>query len=77
MRRTFPTVSVSAYQNGATNTLVIVATNYSGSSVVQPFSMTNAPAFRADSLDYIRELEPRPTDKDIGVLQLVYLHIAS
>jgi len=38
-------VSVSAYQSLATNTLVIVAANYSASAVSQPFAITNAPAF--------------------------------
>jgi glucuronoarabinoxylan endo-1,4-beta-xylanase len=38
-------VSVSAYNNTATNTLVIVATNYTSSSVSQTFTITNAPAF--------------------------------
>jgi len=37
-------VSVSAYQNTPTNTLVIVATNYTGSAVTQQFNITNAPA---------------------------------
>ena len=36
-------VSVSAYQNTATGSLVIVATNYSASDVSQQFSITNAP----------------------------------
>ncbi len=38
-------VSVSAYQNPATNTLVIIATNYTGSAVSQTFNITNAPTF--------------------------------
>jgi hypothetical protein len=38
-------VSVSAYQDTPTSSLVIVATNYSGSDVSQPFAITNAPAF--------------------------------
>ncbi len=38
-------VSVSAYQNTTTNTLVIIATNYSASAVSQPFTLTNAPTF--------------------------------
>lgn len=38
-------VSVSAYKNEGTNTLVIVATNYTGSAVSQEFNLTNAPAF--------------------------------
>ena len=38
-------VSVSAYQNTPTNTLVIIATNYTGSAVSQTFDLTNAPAF--------------------------------
>jgi len=38
-------VSVSAYQNTATNTLVIIATNYSAAAVSQTFNITNAPAF--------------------------------
>jgi glucuronoarabinoxylan endo-1,4-beta-xylanase len=38
-------VSVSAYQNTGTKTLVIVATNYTGSAVSQGFSITNAPTF--------------------------------
>jgi len=38
-------VSVSAYQSLGTNTLVIVATNYSGSAISQTFNITNAPAF--------------------------------
>jgi glucuronoarabinoxylan endo-1,4-beta-xylanase len=36
-------VSVSAYQNLPTNTLVIIATNYSGSADTQTFTITNAP----------------------------------
>jgi len=40
-------VSVSAYQNAATNTLVVIATNYTGSSVSQTFGITNAPSFTA------------------------------
>ena len=38
-------VSVSAFQNTATNTLVIVATNYTGAAVSQAFSLSNAPTF--------------------------------
>jgi glucuronoarabinoxylan endo-1,4-beta-xylanase len=38
-------VSVSAYQNTSTNTLVIIATNYTGSAVSQTFNITNAPTF--------------------------------
>ncbi|MGA8640590.1 choice-of-anchor D domain-containing protein [Candidatus Binatus sp.] len=38
-------VSVSAYQNTATSSLVIIATNYTGSDVSQEFSITNAPTF--------------------------------
>jgi glucuronoarabinoxylan endo-1,4-beta-xylanase len=38
-------VSVSAYQNTGTNTLVIIATNYTGSDVSQTFNLTNAPTF--------------------------------
>jgi glucuronoarabinoxylan endo-1,4-beta-xylanase len=38
-------VSVSAYQNTATNTLVIIATNYNGSAVSQTFTLANAPTF--------------------------------
>jgi glucuronoarabinoxylan endo-1,4-beta-xylanase len=38
-------VSVSAYRNTGTNTLVIVATNYTDSAVSQTFNITNAPAF--------------------------------
>ncbi len=38
-------VSASAYQNTATGSLVIIATNYSGSDVSQDFAVTNAPAF--------------------------------
>lgn len=38
-------VSVSAYQNTATSSLVILATNYTGSEVSQEFSITNAPTF--------------------------------
>jgi O-glycosyl hydrolase len=40
-------VSVSAYQNTSSNSLVIIATNYTGSSVSQKFSLTNAPTFSA------------------------------
>lgn len=40
-----PNVSVSAYRNTATNTLVIIATNYSGSAVALTFTIANAPAF--------------------------------
>jgi glucuronoarabinoxylan endo-1,4-beta-xylanase len=38
-------VSVSAFQNKSTNTLVIIATNYTGSAVSQTFNLTNAPTF--------------------------------
>lgn len=38
-------VSVSAYQNKSNNTLVMIATNYTGSAVSQTFDITNAPAF--------------------------------
>jgi glucuronoarabinoxylan endo-1,4-beta-xylanase len=38
-------LSVSAYQNAATNALVIIATNYTGSAMSQTFDLTNAPAF--------------------------------
>lgn len=40
-------VSVSAYQNKSSNSLVIIATNYTGSSVSQIFNITNAPTFTA------------------------------
>lgn len=40
-------VSVSAYRDAATNTLVIIATNYSDSQVSQEFTIANAPAFSA------------------------------
>jgi len=38
-------VSVSAYQNTSTGSLVIVATNYTGSAISQGFALTNAPTF--------------------------------
>jgi len=38
-------VSVSAYQNTGTSTLVIIATNYTGSAVSQQFNITNSPTF--------------------------------
>ena len=38
-------VSVSAYKSTGTNSLVIIATNYTGSAVSQTFSITNAPTF--------------------------------
>jgi glucuronoarabinoxylan endo-1,4-beta-xylanase len=38
-------VSISAYRDTGTNTIVIVATNYNNSSVSQQFSLTNAPQF--------------------------------
>ena len=38
-------VSVSAYQNTSGGNLVIIATNYTGSSVSQTFDITNAPTF--------------------------------
>jgi glucuronoarabinoxylan endo-1,4-beta-xylanase len=38
-------VSVSAYQNTGTNTLAIIATNYTSSPVSQTFNLTNAPTF--------------------------------
>jgi glucuronoarabinoxylan endo-1,4-beta-xylanase len=38
-------VSVSAYQNTPNNTLVIIATNYTGSAVSQTLNITNAPTF--------------------------------
>jgi glucuronoarabinoxylan endo-1,4-beta-xylanase len=36
---------VSAYQDTSTNTLVILATNYSGSAVLQQFNIINGPTF--------------------------------
>jgi glucuronoarabinoxylan endo-1,4-beta-xylanase len=38
-------VSVTAYQNTSTNTLVVVATNYTNAAVSQAFSLSNAPTF--------------------------------
>ncbi len=38
-------VSVTAYQNTSTNTLVIIATNYTSAAVSQAFTMSNAPTF--------------------------------
>jgi glucuronoarabinoxylan endo-1,4-beta-xylanase len=38
-------VSVSAYQNTSTGSLVIIATNYTGSAVSQQFNIINAPTF--------------------------------
>ena len=38
-------VSVSAYQNTPGGNLIIIATNYTGSAVLQTFSLTNAPTF--------------------------------
>ena len=38
-------VSVSAYQNTPSNTLVIIATNCTGSAMPQTFNLTNAPTF--------------------------------
>ena len=38
-------VSVSAYQNPATSTLVIIATNYTDSALSQTFNLANAPIF--------------------------------
>jgi glucuronoarabinoxylan endo-1,4-beta-xylanase len=38
-------VSVSAYQNTSTNTLVIIATNYTSSSSSVTFNISNAPTF--------------------------------
>jgi glucuronoarabinoxylan endo-1,4-beta-xylanase len=38
-------VSVSAYQNTSSSTLVIIATNYTSSSVSQTFDISNAPTF--------------------------------
>ena len=40
-------VSVSAYQNTSTGTLVIIATNYTASAKSQAFSIVNAPGFTA------------------------------
>jgi glucuronoarabinoxylan endo-1,4-beta-xylanase len=40
-----PGVSVSAYHGQSTNTLVIIATNYSNSAVELIFNLSNAPAF--------------------------------
>ena len=40
-----PGISVSAYQDTPTNTLVIIATNYNSSPVTQIFNITNAPNF--------------------------------
>jgi glucuronoarabinoxylan endo-1,4-beta-xylanase len=38
-------VSVSAYENTSTGTLVVVATNYRGSAISQGFALANAPTF--------------------------------
>jgi len=38
-------VSISAYKDTASNSIVIVATNYGGSDVSQQFTLTNAPKF--------------------------------
>jgi len=38
-------VTVSAYQNTSSNTLDIIATNYSSSPITQTFNITNAPTF--------------------------------
>jgi glucuronoarabinoxylan endo-1,4-beta-xylanase len=38
-------ISVSSYQNTDGGNLVIIATNYTGSSVSQTFNITNAPTF--------------------------------
>jgi len=38
-------VAVSAYRNATTGTIVIVATNYTSSSISQGFTLTNAPSF--------------------------------
>ena len=38
-------VSVSAYQSTPTNTLVIIATNYTSTPVTQTFNITNSPTF--------------------------------
>lgn len=42
-----PGVSVSAYQDTATNTLVVIVTNFSSSADSQTFNISNAPAFSA------------------------------
>jgi len=40
-----PGVSVTAYKNATTSTVVIVATNYSSSAIPQRFALRNAPTF--------------------------------
>lgn len=40
-----PQVSVSAYEDQTTNTLVIIATNYGSSALTQEFTIENAPQF--------------------------------
>lgn len=62
-------VSVSAYQNTATKTLVIVATNYSSSAVAQTFTLTNAPAFST--------LTPTITSASLNLAQQASIPVSS
>ena len=62
-------VSVSAYQNLPTNTLVIVATNYSSAEAALTVNITNAPAFST--------LTPYTTSATLGLAQQPSISISS
>lgn len=62
-------VSVSAYQNTATKTLVVIATNYSSSAVSQTFTLTNAPAFST--------LTPTITSASLNLAQQASISVSS
>ncbi len=61
-------VSVSAYKDTSTNALVIIATNYGGSSVSQQFSLTNAPAFSS--------VTPTTTSADLSMAEQTSVTVA-
>jgi glucuronoarabinoxylan endo-1,4-beta-xylanase len=62
-------VTVSAYQQTSSNTLVIIATNYTGSSLSQVFNITNAPTFTT--------LTPTITSATQSIQQLANITVSS
>jgi glucuronoarabinoxylan endo-1,4-beta-xylanase len=62
-------VSISAYQNTTTNTLVIIATNYSTAAVSQEFTLTNAPTFAT--------LTPTITSATLNLAQQASISVSS
>jgi glucuronoarabinoxylan endo-1,4-beta-xylanase len=64
-----PSVSVSAYRSTATNTLVIIATNYSTSAVALTFNLSNAPAFST--------VKPWITSASLSLAQQVSVPLSS